>query len=173
MSNTMHIFVGYDSRESDAYDVCLKSIKLNNAANVFVHPLNHLELRKQGLFKRRWLVNEEGQYIDLEDNLPFSTEFSHSRFLTPIIAKQMGIANSAVLLTAVLIYYVSVFFPNLLARQLYFPLGETSAIFLAVSALSNMGQDIVIHYDVLYSTISEKAPHGLKSGRRSQCSVLR
>ena len=57
MSNTMHIFVGYDSRESDAYDVCLKSIKLNNAANVFVHPLNHLELRKQGLFKRRWLVN--------------------------------------------------------------------------------------------------------------------
>lgn len=91
MSNTMHIFVGYDSRESDAYDVCLKSIKLNNAANVFVHPLNHLELRKQGLFKRRWLVNEEGQYIDLEDNLPFSTEFSHSRFLTPIIAKQMDI----------------------------------------------------------------------------------
>lgn len=78
-----NIYIGYDSREAVAYQVCEHSILKRTYADVNIQPLSHRELRKKGVFKRPWLINTEGESIDLIDNKPFSTEFSHTRFLVP------------------------------------------------------------------------------------------
>ena len=63
------------------------------SGSVSVYPLKHRELRRQDLFKREWAVSPDGQYYDRSDGRPFSTEFSHSRFLVPALAKRMGLAG--------------------------------------------------------------------------------
>ena len=82
MKTPINVYVGYDAREHDAYNVCKYSI-INHDKNDFVAdiiPLKHRELRKCGLFYRRWIIDEDGQYWDELDGKPFSTEFSHTRF---------------------------------------------------------------------------------------------
>lgn len=87
----MKIYIGYDSREKLAYDVCRKSIEHNTAAPLQIIPLAHKELRKQGWFTRPWLTDAyTGNMTDLVDNRPFSTEFSHTRFLVPALCKYQG-----------------------------------------------------------------------------------
>jgi len=55
--------------------------------------LKHRELRKAGLFQRPWLIEgSTGQYRDLLDGRPFSTQFSHTRFLIPELMKYNGTA---------------------------------------------------------------------------------
>ena len=79
------IFVGHDSREEDAFRVCQFSLYDKAAVPIQVHALKHRELRQLGLFSREWRVTSEGQYVDERDGLPFSTEFSHLRFLVPAL----------------------------------------------------------------------------------------
>lgn len=89
-----HVFVGYDSREQAAYDVCVASLTAHNTGSdqdIIVHRLEHRQLRAQDLFDRPWRIDEKGQFWDDRDGRPFSTEFSHSRFLVPTLAKQLGI----------------------------------------------------------------------------------
>ncbi len=89
-----HIFIGYDSREAHAYDVCAFSLKHHDLSNnVHIHKIEHREMRRLNLFNRNWLINSEGQYIDLVDGRPFSTEFSHTRFLVPHLARYGGISG--------------------------------------------------------------------------------
>src|SRR5690606_13781456 len=62
------------------------------------HKLDHRKLRKEGFFKRHWIVEgHTGRYLDVSDNKNFSTQFSHSRFLVPILAKNIGITESHVM----------------------------------------------------------------------------
>jgi lipopolysaccharide biosynthesis glycosyltransferase len=72
----MKVFVGYDSREQIAYDVCEYSIlKYNRNARVI--PLKQDELREQKLYWR--------------DNDPLSsTEFTFTRFLVPHLCDYKG-----------------------------------------------------------------------------------
>lgn len=72
----MKVFVGYDSREQIAYDVCEYSIlKYNRSARVI--PLKQDELREQKLYWR--------------DNDPLSsTEFTFTRFLVPHLCNYQG-----------------------------------------------------------------------------------
>jgi lipopolysaccharide biosynthesis glycosyltransferase len=72
----MKVFVGYDSREQIAYDVCEYSIlKYNRNAQVI--PLKQDELREQKLYWR--------------DNDPLSsTEFTFTRFLVPHLCNYQG-----------------------------------------------------------------------------------
>jgi lipopolysaccharide biosynthesis glycosyltransferase len=72
----MKVFVGYDSREQIAYDVCEYSIlKYNKNARVI--PLKQDELREQKLYWR--------------DNDPLSsTEFTFTRFLVPHLCDYKG-----------------------------------------------------------------------------------
>jgi len=72
----MKVFVGYDSREQIAYDVCEYSIlKYNRNARVI--PLKQDELREQKLYWR--------------DNDPLSsTEFTFTRFLVPHLCNYQG-----------------------------------------------------------------------------------
>lgn len=88
----MKIFIGYDHREDVAYKVCDFSIrKHSRLPTVPIFPLEHTSLRKQGLFRRPWLTDAEtGLRTDLVDNRPFSTEFSHTRFLVPHLCNYKG-----------------------------------------------------------------------------------
>lgn len=96
---TIHVFVGYDSREHAAWLVCRDSILSPNGVpleGIEVHPVSHRDLRRRGLFDRPWGVDTAGQTFDVRDGKPFSTEFSHSRFLVPRMAREMGVTSGAV-----------------------------------------------------------------------------
>jgi hypothetical protein len=93
-----HVFIGYDEREDLAYQVCRYSILSQlsrKRPEVKVHKLDHRSLRKNELFSRKWTVEEDGNYRDISDKKPFSTQFSHSRFLVPALCKQLGIEGQA------------------------------------------------------------------------------
>lgn len=72
----MKVFIGYDTREDIAYQVCKHSI-LSKQPNAEVSPLNQEELRDAGWY-----------YRDV-DKLA-STEFTFTRFLVPALADYKG-----------------------------------------------------------------------------------
>ena len=76
------VCVGYDSREDIAYQVCRHSIYRRSTLPIEIYPLKHKELRDRGIFWRPWLTAGSGQTVDCIDGRPFSTAFSHTRFLT-------------------------------------------------------------------------------------------
>lgn len=88
MTQALPCYVGYDSREDDAYRVC--KFTLNTAtAPVHVVKLDQGPLRKIGLYDRPFDV-VDGQRIDERDGRPFSTDFSFSRFLVPALCLYQG-----------------------------------------------------------------------------------
>lgn len=90
----MHWFIGYDGRESLAYQVMRWSMRRHAApGSLSITPLRHRELRQKRLFWREWEVKADGQYVDRADGRPFSTEFSHSRFVMPFLARAMGVTS--------------------------------------------------------------------------------
>ena len=68
----MNIYIGFDSSEPIAYDVCRYSIHKHTTCNVNVQPLKLDNLRSRGLYYRD------------HDTLG-STEFTFSRFLVPVL----------------------------------------------------------------------------------------
>ena len=77
----VNIYVGWDSREVEAYDVCCKSIK-HHTANTFnynIIPLKKEDLQAKGIYKRN------------ADPLA-STEFTYTRFLVPLLQNYNGYA---------------------------------------------------------------------------------
>jgi lipopolysaccharide biosynthesis glycosyltransferase len=72
----MKVFVGYDTREDIAYQVCKHSIQSRNS-NVIVEPLNQKKLRYGGWYTRS------------VDRLA-STEFTFTRFLVPELCNFTG-----------------------------------------------------------------------------------
>lgn len=65
----MKIFIGWDSNETEAYDVCVHSLRHTSTEHE-VYPLKQSDLRDCGLYRRG------------EDPLA-STEFTYTRFLVP------------------------------------------------------------------------------------------
>lgn len=91
MSDFLSIYIGFDSREAAATEVAAHSIRRRANSPVNIQYLKHRELRKKGIFTRAWLVDAlTGGYTDLVDNKPFSTEFSHTRFLVPHLMNHQG-----------------------------------------------------------------------------------
>lgn len=87
----LKVYIGWDSREKVAYDVCRKSIQHNTSNKIKIIPLCHKQLRRQGWFCRPWKTNAyDGNLTDLIDGKPFSTEFSHTRFLVPALMNYSG-----------------------------------------------------------------------------------
>ena len=72
----MKVYVGYDTREDIAYQVCEHSIKRRNGKTE-VQALKQSDLRSQGLYTREI------------DNLS-STEFTFTRFLIPYLQNYKG-----------------------------------------------------------------------------------
>jgi len=75
--NSLKVFVGYDSREDIAWQVCRHSILRHADRDVTVLPLRQPAVRELGLYTRPLDVNS-------------STEFSLTRFLTPYLAATAG-----------------------------------------------------------------------------------
>ena len=80
----LHLYVGFDSKEQDAYDVCRESVLRHASIPVEVHPIILNQLISAGYYDREW-VESGHQRVDVIDGLPFSTDFSFSRFLVPFI----------------------------------------------------------------------------------------
>lgn len=74
---TTKVFVGYDSREDIAWQVCRHSLLRHSKSDLAVIPIRQPSLRELGLYNRP---------LDTKA----STEFSITRFLTPYLAAQSG-----------------------------------------------------------------------------------
>ncbi len=86
----LHYYVGADVREPEALAVTIHSAVKAASRPLKPRVLWHQELRAAGYFNRPWRIDETGQFWDERDGKPFSVEFSHTRFLTPILAKEAG-----------------------------------------------------------------------------------
>ena len=87
--DVLPVFIGYDSREPEAYAVARSSLLKHASIPVHVQPLDERALRHSGLYQRTWRA-EGNQKIDNQDNKPFSTEFSFTRFLVPALMQWKG-----------------------------------------------------------------------------------
>lgn len=83
-------YVGVDHREPDALAVTESSARAMALKPLPIERLEHLGLRRRLMFDRPWRIAEDGMTWDERDGRPFSVQFSHSRFLTPILAKAAG-----------------------------------------------------------------------------------
>ena len=102
MEPVRSLFIGHDGREAVASEVAAHSIVNRTDSDVRIIFLKHRELRKDGYFARPWLVDgPTGNFSDLIDGRPFSTEFSHTRFLVPAL---MGYKGWALFLDADMIF---------------------------------------------------------------------
>lgn len=85
----LRAFIGYDSNEPQAYQVCERSLLAHAKRPVLVEPLMREKLRTAGVYRRTHYVRGT-QYYDTVDDKPFSTEFSFSRFLVPALTQWRG-----------------------------------------------------------------------------------
>lgn len=85
----LRVFVGYDSREHIAFEVCKSSMLRLASVPVVVEPLDTRRLRHAGLYSRHW-IERAGQQVDTMDDRPFSTEFAFPRFLVPALMQWRG-----------------------------------------------------------------------------------
>ena len=80
----MRVYIGFDPREQDAYDVAVRSLRRHSPAAI-VTPLRADRLAQGGLLRRP--TDTRGLIWDLPSNAPCSTEFAISRFLVPLLAQ--------------------------------------------------------------------------------------
>ena len=73
----LRIFIGWDSREDIAYQVCKRSLEMHSSIPLDIAPIKQNDLRGRALYWRK------------PDALS-STEFSFTRFLTPYLAGYRG-----------------------------------------------------------------------------------
>jgi hypothetical protein len=90
------IYIGYDKREQAYFDVLVESIKRNTTETYNIVPLYEDKLRMMGLYWRGFSVKEAENYdlqkFDYLDEKPFSTDFSFTRFLIPMLNQYEGLA---------------------------------------------------------------------------------
>ena len=89
MNNALPVFIGFDSREPDAFEVCKASILKHSSIPVHIIKLDERKLRDAGLYRRAYTM-EGNQKVDVIDGRPFSTEFSFTRFLVPALCQWDG-----------------------------------------------------------------------------------
>lgn len=80
------VYIGYDRREADAYRVAEFSLRRHASRPVTVTPLKLNRLQAQGLSQRPYRIYRNSLW-DILSDAPCSTEFSNTRFLTPLLAQ--------------------------------------------------------------------------------------
>jgi len=88
-------YIGVDHREPEALRVTESSVRAYASKPLTIRHLEHLDLRRRQFFDRPWRIREDGSYLDERDGRPFSVQFSHSRFLTPVVAQSDGVTDWA------------------------------------------------------------------------------
>lgn len=88
-NDALAIFIGHDGREAVATDICERSIRETATHPVHIQRLAEPALRHIGLYKREWKM-QGAQRIDMRDRMPFSTDFSFTRFLVPALMQHRG-----------------------------------------------------------------------------------
>lgn len=83
------VFIGWDTREQEAYAVCRFSMERRASIPLAVKPLMVGPLRYRKLFYRKQKI-EGRKRIDLQDGKPFSTDFAFTRFLIPYLCDYEG-----------------------------------------------------------------------------------
>jgi len=84
----LRIFMGWDSRELEAYKVAVRSLRRHTTRPLDITPLVLPKLELAGLMRRpRRPGVAPGSLWDTISDAPMSTEFAISRFLTPILAQ--------------------------------------------------------------------------------------
>jgi hypothetical protein len=81
------VFVGYEPREQDAFQACIRSLKARSSVPLYIKALDQSALRRAGLYRRS---PNPGQWTDSEDAEPFSTAFGYTRFLIPALMQWKG-----------------------------------------------------------------------------------
>ncbi len=82
----IRVYLGYDSRQDEAYRVAEASILKHASRPVSITPLKLDRLTAQGLI-RRPLEKKNGRLFDVISGVSQSTEFANSRFIVPILAQ--------------------------------------------------------------------------------------
>lgn len=85
----MRMYIGYDSREIDAFAVARKSAK-KHTPMIQVRGLLMNDMKRSGNYIRETIM-QDGHLFDVISGAPMSTEFALTRFLVPILAKRDGI----------------------------------------------------------------------------------
>ena len=80
------VFIGYDPREDDAYQVARYSMRRRASKLIDIEPLKLEECQRIGLYDRPISKRGGVMWDDISER-PMSTSFSLSRFLVPIICK--------------------------------------------------------------------------------------
>lgn len=91
----LNVYIGYDPREHEAFEVCRHSLIRRSSEPVRVVALDQRELRAKDLYTRSYRVEANGQMVDDRDGKPFSTEFTFTRFLVPELARRDGVEDGA------------------------------------------------------------------------------
>ena len=90
------VYIGYDPREDTAFQTLVHSIKLTTTnQQINIVKLNQDALRAAGLYRRAWNFGAPThplQKIDTSDGKPFSSDFSFTRFLVPMLNQYEGFA---------------------------------------------------------------------------------
>lgn len=89
----MRFFIGYDSREHDAYQVCHFSLMRRASSAISIEAIKIHAMRTALGYDRPHRVTETGQMIDARDGRPFSTDFAFTRFLVPLLAKKLRVTE--------------------------------------------------------------------------------
>lgn len=87
MDDIIPYYIGYDSSEHAAYEVCRWSMARRSSLPVHSIKLDQTALRHNGLYRR---APQPNTMLDTVDGKPFSTEFSFTRFLVPALAQHQG-----------------------------------------------------------------------------------
>jgi hypothetical protein len=80
----VNIFIGFDKREPEATIVAKASLLKHSSIDLNITSLGEDNYRQAGLYDRPCIV-ENGQRYDTRDKKPFSTDFSFTRFLVPVL----------------------------------------------------------------------------------------
>lgn len=87
MRKPLTVYIGWDSREVDAYQVAVSSIVKQAGPDVTIHPIVRNQMMALGLYWRPQTVRD-GRLWDVISDAPMATEFALTRFLIPHLGCQ-------------------------------------------------------------------------------------
>jgi len=79
------VYIGFDGNDHMAYRAAAKSLMAHSSIDLAILPLVDYRLRGKGVYWRSYHVDAKGQRWDDVDGKPFSTDFSFTRFLIPVL----------------------------------------------------------------------------------------